>query len=172
MAPKHQTVASRTAESSNTQDSNTQEELVAAQAEIARLRAQLDAQSTPSRDQSPDASQLITVLEAITRRLTDGPQGSQERPYRSAKIADPPLLTDGVEPTFANWKLQIQDKLEVNTDHFPTTRAKMAYVFGRTGGDAQTHLRPRYAEESVNPFPSEEEMISHLSSIYEDPFKT
>jgi len=27
-------------------------------------------------------------------------------------------------------------------DHFPTTQAKMAYVFGRTGGDAQTHLRP------------------------------
>ena len=46
----------------------------------------------------------------------------------------------------------------------------MAYVFGRTGGDAQTHLRPRYAEESVEPFTSEEEIINHLSSIYKDPF--
>ena len=66
----------------------------------------------------------------------------------------------------------MQDKLEVNTDHFPTTRSRMAYVFGRTGGDAQTHLRLRYAEELVNPFPFKEEMISHLLSIYEDPFKT
>ena len=47
----------------------------------------------------------------------------------------------------------------------------MAYIFGRTGGDAQTHLRPRYTEDSADPFISEEEMIEHLSSIYEDPFK-
>ena len=47
----------------------------------------------------------------------------------------------------------------------------MAYVFGRTGGDAQTHLRLRYAEESVEPFTSKEEIINYLSSIYEDPFK-
>jgi hypothetical protein len=171
MGPKSSTAASRTAESSNTQDSNTQEELAAARTEIAQLRALLAAQSTPSRDQSPDTPQLLTVLEAMTQRLTDGLQGNQERPQRSAKIADPPLLTDGVEPTFANWKLQIQDKLEVNTDHFPTTRSKMAYVFGRTGGDAQTHLRPRYTDESVDPFLSEEDMIKHLASIYEDPFK-
>jgi hypothetical protein len=47
----------------------------------------------------------------------------------------------------------------------------MAYVFGRTGRDAQTHLRPRYAEELAEPFTSEEEMIDYLSSIYKDPFK-
>ena len=47
----------------------------------------------------------------------------------------------------------------------------MAYVFGRTGGDAQTHLRPRYAQDSAEPFLLEEEMIDYLSSIYEDPFR-
>ena len=47
----------------------------------------------------------------------------------------------------------------------------MAYVFGRTSGDAQMHLRPRYAEELVEPFISKEEIINHLSSIYKDPFK-
>jgi hypothetical protein len=48
----------------------------------------------------------------------------------------------------------------------------MAYVFGRTSGDAQKHLHPRYdIEESVDHFLSEWEMISHLASIYEDPHK-
>ena len=47
----------------------------------------------------------------------------------------------------------------------------MAYVFGCTGGDTQTHLRPQYAADSADPFVSEEEMIDHLSSIYKDPFK-
>jgi len=47
----------------------------------------------------------------------------------------------------------------------------MAYVFGRTGGDTQTHLRPRYAQNSTDPFLSREEIINYLSSIYKDPFK-
>ena len=51
------------------------------------------------------------------------------------KVADPPLLTDGTDPTFDNWKLQLRDKLEVNADHFPNARAKMAYVFGHTSRD-------------------------------------
>ena len=47
----------------------------------------------------------------------------------------------------------------------------MAYVFGRTSGDTQMYLRPRYMEELVEPFASKEEIINHLSSIYKDPFK-
>jgi len=47
----------------------------------------------------------------------------------------------------------------------------MAYVFGRTGGNTQTHLRPRYAQNLADLFLSKEEMIDHLSSIYKDPFK-
>ena len=47
----------------------------------------------------------------------------------------------------------------------------MAYIFGYTSKDAQTHLRPRYIEELAEPFTSKEEIINHLSSIYKDPFK-
>ena len=47
----------------------------------------------------------------------------------------------------------------------------MAYVFGHTGEDAQTHLRPRYAADLVDPFVLEEEIINYLSFIYKDPFK-
>ena len=47
----------------------------------------------------------------------------------------------------------------------------MAYIFGRTGGDAQTYLRPRYAADLVDPFVLEKEIINYLSSIYKDPFK-
>jgi len=47
----------------------------------------------------------------------------------------------------------------------------MAYVFGRTSGDAQTHLRLRYTKDLADPFISKEEIIKYLSSIYKDPFK-
>ena len=47
----------------------------------------------------------------------------------------------------------------------------MAYIFGRTSGDIQIYLRPRYAIDLVDPFVLEEEIINYLSSIYKDPFR-
>ena len=47
----------------------------------------------------------------------------------------------------------------------------MAYVFGCTGGDAQTHLCLWYAQDLADSFVFEEEMINHLSFIFKDPFK-
>ena len=117
--------------------STPQAELVAANAETKRLRELLETRDTPASQVNP-LDRLATVLEALAQRTALASS-------RSAKVADPLLLTDGTDPTFDNWKLQLQDKLEVNIDHFPTTRAKMAYVFSRTGRDAQTHLRPQYA---------------------------
>ena len=172
MAPGAKSTASRAAASTSTDQTlaqtDLQEELSAAQAEIELLRAQLAAR-TP-RDTSPSNAGLVAVLETLARRL-DRPSSPADRPQRSAKVADPPILTNGADPSFDNWRLQIRDKLEVNADHFPNVRARMAYIFGRTGGDAQTHLRPRYAEESADAFETDEEMVAHLASIYEDPYK-
>jgi len=47
----------------------------------------------------------------------------------------------------------------------------MAYVFGHTGRDTQTHLCLQYVTGSADPFILKKEIINHLSSIYEDPFK-
>jgi len=168
MGPKPQPLSSRQTGSPASPDTATQEELAAAQAEIAQLQAQLEAWNTPSQDRSPDP-QLLTVLEAIAQRLA-GLQEISERPVQSKKLADPLPLTDGIEPAFASWKLQIQDKLEVNADHFLTERSRMAYVFNRTGGNAQAHLQPKY-EDTTNPFLSATEMITFLTSIYEDLYK-
>ena len=48
----------------------------------------------------------------------------------------------------------------------------MAYIFGRTRGDAQTYLQARYAEDAADSFESDNAMIAHLASIYEDPYRT
>ena len=66
----------------------------------------------------------------------------------------------------------MQAKLRVNADHYASDEASMAYVFGRTGGNAQEHLHPRYADESLDPFTTGHQMIRHLAAIYEDPFET
>jgi hypothetical protein len=183
MAPetRHQTTSGRAGPSSESSQTltETNPELTAANAEIARLRAALDAQdpSTP-REQSPERTpepnnnpnRLADVLEAIARRLTrtESPADST----RVVKIPDPLPLTDGGNPTFASWKSHIKGKLRVNADSFPTDDARMTYVLNRTGGDAEKHLRPRAAEDSEDPFLSADEMIDHLAAIYENPFET
>ena len=46
----------------------------------------------------------------------------------------------------------------------------MAYVFNCTGGNAQAHLQPKY-KDTTNLFLSATEMITFLTSIYEDLYK-
>ena len=87
----------------------------------------------------------------------------------SKKIPDPRFLSDGVDPTFKSWKIQIQGKLRVNSDHFSSEEDKMLYIFNCTQGDAQTHLLPRFQDDSPSRFVSTMEMINHLAAIYINP---
>ena len=127
---------------SNTTNETTatlQADLDAANAEIEQLRALLAAKDTPIPG-TPTSDRLADVLEALTERLTR--TDSPATHAKSAKIPDPLLLMDSKDPTFDNWKIQIVSKLKVNADHFATEQACMTYVFSRTGGDAQNHLKP------------------------------
>jgi hypothetical protein len=145
--------------------------LAVANAEIERLRAQLAARDTPTSGRaSPD--RLADVLEALTQRLTRAESPAAATSSKTTKIPDPPVLTDGKNPTFENWRLQIRGKLRVNADHFPDEEARTTYVFSRTGGDAQRHLFPRFdAENSDDAFSTAKEMLDHLAAVYEDPYK-
>jgi hypothetical protein len=126
--------------------------------------------------------QLATLAEAqVAQQNTvrsieqDNPNAlileSHDRPKYSKKQPDPTPLSDGVDPTFKSWRLQIQGKLRVNADHFEDGEAKMLYIFNCTTRDAQKHLRPRYDDESPVRFTSAQEMIQHLAAIYVNPNK-
>jgi hypothetical protein len=90
---------------------------------------------------------------------------------RSKEIDVPvPELSDNKDPTFENWKAQIEGKFDVNQRLFPTERSKMVYLFGKTAGDAQTHLAARY-QSKEDSFATAQEMIDHLATVYDDPHK-
>ena len=102
MAPTTKSTTGRAAASQSTDatmNNSLQEELTAAQAEIELLRSQLAARH--ERDSSPIQPGLTTVLEALLRRLEQAPS---PRTYlqRSVKVPDPPVLTDGKDPTFSS----------------------------------------------------------------------
>jgi Zinc knuckle len=87
----------------------------------------------------------------------------------SKKLPDPTPLSDGKDPTFLSWKIQIQGKFRSNADHYPHEEDKMLYLFNRTSGDAQKHLQPRYDEDSQTRFTSAKDMLEYLASIYVNP---
>src|SRR5436189_6356442 len=142
--------SSRTGPSNTTNETTTtlQADLDAANAEIEQLRALLAAKDTPIPG-TPTSDRLTDVLEALTERLTR--TDSPATHAKSAKIPDPPLLTDGKDPTFDNWKLQIRGTLRATPDHCRTEEAGRIHVWSRTGGDAQARWSPRYSERPGDP---------------------
>jgi Zinc knuckle len=131
------------------------EQILVQQAQIEVLQAQLQ-----------EKQNIIGYLERNrTVQASPAPTSS-----KSSKIPDPEPLSDGKDPTFENWKIQVEGKFVVNHDHFETENAKMIYIFGRTTGDAQTHLRPKYGADE-DAFKTAQEMIDFLANIYLDPFK-
>lgn len=78
---------------------------------------------------------------------------------RSAKLPDPPMLTDGNDPAFENWLSKMEGKLEANKDHFETEAMRMAYIESRTGGNAAKHLGPRLRATALDRFTTGHEML-------------
>ena len=94
-----------------------------------------------------------------------------ERPssHKSAKIPDPPLLTDGKEPQFEDWLLLMTQKLDANHDHYDSPQLHRAYMASRCDGKARKHITPHLRSEAINPYHDSDDMIEHLKTIYEDP---
>ena len=85
---------------------------------------------------------------------------------RSPKQPDPPMLTDGIDPTFEGWKIKMRHKLRENSDHFPTNESKVGYMYSRTEGDAACHLEPGMEN---NMFSTPDAVYNFLELIYGDP---
>ena len=87
---------------------------------------------------------------------------------KSAKQPDPPVFTDGVDPTWDDWSAKIREKMRVNADHFSSEDGRLVYVLGRLGGQAVTYTYHRREKESPNPYVSYEEILDQLAETYED----
>ena len=114
-----------------------------------------------SRDQSQDRDRRDHSLTAAL----------SEKERRSPKQPDPPLLSDGKDPTYTSWSILVQAKLQDNDDHFPSENSKLTYVYGRTTGAAQAHLEPWFEYGAPNPFLAVDEVMAHLAAIYQNPMR-
>ena len=153
------------------------EQLLESQAQTAILQAALEERTSPrailARSEI-DYDQLAAAMQRL-RDNTDATvrtaQPAAPPATRSAKQADPTPLSDGTDPTFTSWSILVLAKLRDNHDHFPSENSKLTYVYGRTAGDAQRHLEPRFEPGSRYPFQTVDEVIAFLASIYQNPLR-
>jgi hypothetical protein len=153
---------------------------------VAQLQEQIRAMAQERQSDREHIAQLLTQMAAFTAAIRTPPgrsvepdtlsattttSGRLEAQRYSKKRPDPPIFTDGIDPVFESWKIQIQAKLRANADYYPMEEDKMEYVFSRTLGAAQKHLLPKFDEDSPIRFTTVREMLQHLASIYVNPNK-
>jgi hypothetical protein len=114
-----------------------------------------------------DAQKIDSLQDKLARtRDTDDLGTSSDK--KRIKIPDPPMLSDGQDPTFESWLIKIKHKLHGST--FDDEDSKIAYVFSRTEGDATEHLEPFMINDD-NLFQTVKDMLDFLKTIYVDPHR-
>jgi hypothetical protein len=169
------------ASSAGTEDATLQDEvetlrrqLADSQACAASLRATVEEArlALPLTDQDIERIAAAMLRQRSPDRRERSPTDSRpESDWRSPKQPDPPLLSDGKDPTYTSWSILVQAKLQDNDDHFPSENSKLTYVYGRTTGAAQAHLEPRFEYGAPNPFLAVDEVMAHLAAIYQNPMR-
>ncbi|OJJ86637.1 uncharacterized protein ASPGLDRAFT_44482 [Aspergillus glaucus CBS 516.65] len=88
---------------------------------------------------------------------------------KSEKVPDPPLLTDGKEPKFEDWMIEMKGKFVANADRFDNDQMKRVYLTSRTGGLARQQLSVRLREDATDPYTSVEQMFKTLTTAFRNP---
>ena len=102
------------------------------------IAAQTTSAIRPPSDQQPVQTGLGYLSEEppLGSRITPlaRPETAATNPeltmsYRKTQLTEKITpLDDGQAPTFRQWKASILDRLEVNSDHYPTRRSRLALV--------------------------------------------
>ncbi|ELR02147.1 hypothetical protein GMDG_08795, partial [Pseudogymnoascus destructans 20631-21] len=113
--------------------------LIVSQASDATIAERNDA-ILQLQEEIQDKDEKITELQGIQKYLENTAPICNAAPRQSARIPDPPILTDGIESAFEDWVVKIRLKLEANIDHFPNDKMQMSYLQSRLGGLAVRHF--------------------------------
>lgn len=98
----------------------------------------------------------------------DEAPSKQQKATKSTKLPDPPVFTDGVDPSWEDWSAKMEEKLDANVDWLPTAKSQLTYVYSRIGGNASKQTMTRRTRNCTNPYASYSEIMDDLADIYED----
>jgi len=150
-------------------------ELALVRAELAQLKQQQQPtvsaapdQPLPITETPPKNSRQLQLvgpyLEDTLSQILAYDGKHQVRSEKTPKIED---LSDGINPTFRQWQASVQDRLDINSDHYRNERERMALVWGHSTGLAKEYLEPCYLSDTPQDrFQNAEQMIDLLKSYF------
>ena len=81
---------------------------------------------------------------------------------------DPPIFTNGKDPTIEQWLSKMQSKLKLNQKHYLDNDTQICYTQNRYGGKALKHLSPHLRTDSLIPFETVDNLFTKLEEVYDD----
>ena len=94
--------------------------------------------------------------------------GIDSQTSKSTYLPNPDKLSDGIDPTFQSWLIDMRGKLIFNADHYSTEQHKIIYVASRTAGAAHNHLNGRLSQDGFVPYTKAEDVFEDLKEIFDD----
>jgi Zinc knuckle len=128
--------------------------------------ASLEAHAPLQTDSLPE-----TVLQSTERPLEPLTVPFPNSAYgaRFYKTRDVQTLSDGQDPSYESWSIQLEGKLLEPQLAACDERVRMHYVFSVTSGIAQNYLQPRMSRSASTPFCTVSEMLEVLDSAFINP---
>ncbi len=88
--------------------------------------------------------------------------------HKSVKLPNSPIFIETDDSIWKTWNIKIADKLDVNANHYPTEKIRIAYVISRLEGDADQQIYAKRRVDAFSLYQSLSELLKHLKEIYED----
>ena len=107
-------------------------------------------------------------LEQLRRARESSTPSSVVPIKRSQKHPDPPLFTDGIDPTWEDWSSKMNIKLKVNKDYWDDDESRIGYVLSRLGGKAAKQTYSRQEQGAHDPFLTAKDVFDELATVFED----
>lgn len=137
--------------------------------ELIRLRNRVKDQRRAMAELTEERDTFHDRVEELERQGREGTAFSMVATQKkSTKLPDGQVFSDGKDPKFESWLVDVQNKLEANADHYLTALARMQYVKSMCKGEAAEHLLPRFRKDSPQRYNDVEDMFEHLKTIYQD----
>ena len=81
-------------------------------------------------------------------------------------LLDPPLFTDRKDLSIDQWLPKMEDKFEINWDHYLSERSKLIYAENRVEEKALQHLKPCLRLNSITLFSTIDDLFNYFEDIF------
>ncbi len=88
--------------------------------------------------------------------------------HKSFKFSNSSVFIDEDESTWDSWRIKMNDKLQINVDHFDNENICIVYVIFRLEDDAAKHIFAWRCHDASHSYILIYELFEHLKEIYDD----